>query len=124
MALRMHDPQVCLPYWDSTLDSCLPVPRHSAIWTPPYLGNNQGFVTTGPFAGWTTNPGCSYSGSLLLGRSTGWGGRCILQSDIDHVMGKTTFQQLVCIVKGPSCANRESAGIKPMIVELDLYIRN
>ena len=97
MALRMHDPEVCLPFWDSTLDSHLPNPEHSAIWTPSYMGNNNGLVTSGAFAGWTTNSGCHYGGLLQLGRSTGPSGRCMYQSDINNVMSKTTFQELVSI---------------------------
>ena len=92
MALRLHYPHVCLLYWDSTLDSHLPNPEHSAIWTSEYLGNNWGPVTTGPAANWQPGQGC---GSTLT-RYSGISGRTIIQSDIDLLLSKTTFQEIAC----------------------------
>lgn len=53
LALRQVDPGVALPYWDSTLDEGLPSPKDSVLWTPDFLGNGDGPVSSGPFAGWT-----------------------------------------------------------------------
>ena len=92
MALRLHFPDVCLPYWDSTLDSHLPNPEDSAIWTSGYLGNNMGAVSSGPFAGWGTVQSCGNG----LSRSSGLGGRTILPSDITALFSKTRYQDITC----------------------------
>ncbi|KAI6222821.1 Protein CBR-TYR-3 [Aphelenchoides besseyi] len=54
IALRKVDPGVSLPYWDSVMDSYLPKPSDSIIWTDAFMGNNQGSVTSGPFINWPT----------------------------------------------------------------------
>ncbi|KAK6172325.1 hypothetical protein SNE40_016009 [Patella caerulea] len=54
LALRSFDPSVCLPYWDNTLDKPLQNPQDSIIWSSEFLGNGNGFVTSGPFAYWKT----------------------------------------------------------------------
>lgn len=43
-----------LPYLDSTLDFDMSIPVNSIIWSPGFLGNGNGIVTTGPFANWRT----------------------------------------------------------------------
>ena len=50
--LREINPSLAIPYWDSTLDQGLPEPRDSILWTDDFLGNNDGPVTSGPFAYW------------------------------------------------------------------------
>ncbi|KAI0221242.1 Tyrosinase [Lamellibrachia satsuma] len=64
-ALRTHDCCVALPYWDTTLDQCLPRPAHSQIWSADYLGNNDGYVNVGDFARWSVLPECQGIGSCL-----------------------------------------------------------
>jgi hypothetical protein len=46
------DPDVALPYWDTTLDARLPNPRDSVLWTEELLGASDqlGAVIDGPFA--------------------------------------------------------------------------
>ena len=92
MALRLHHPDICLPYWDSTLDSYLPNPEDSAIWTSGYLGNNMGPVTIGPFAEWGTLPGCGNE----LNRYSGLEGRPLQTSDVMDLFTKTRFQDITC----------------------------
>lgn len=53
LALRQVDSSVGLPYWDSTLDEGLPSPKDSILWTSEFLGNGEGPVSSGPFAGWS-----------------------------------------------------------------------
>jgi len=50
-ALRIAYPWVCLPYWDSRIDSLNDLER-SPLWTREYFGNARGEVYEGPFAGW------------------------------------------------------------------------
>lgn len=49
------DPFVVLPYWDSTLESNLPNPADSALFTSTFLGaSGPGGIVDGPFVGWRT----------------------------------------------------------------------
>ncbi|XP_053402479.1 putative tyrosinase-like protein tyr-3 [Mercenaria mercenaria] len=56
-ALRRINPTLSLPYWDSTLDFDMNNPVDSIIWSSPFLGNGDGFVTSGPFRNWMTAVG-------------------------------------------------------------------
>ncbi|XP_071155318.1 uncharacterized protein [Mytilus edulis] len=55
LALQEKNPNVMLPYWDSTLDSAMSDPTDSVLWTREFAGNGRGNVVTGPFAGWRYN---------------------------------------------------------------------
>uniref|UniRef100_A0A914VXJ7 Tyrosinase copper-binding domain-containing protein n=1 Tax=Plectus sambesii TaxID=2011161 RepID=A0A914VXJ7_9BILA len=55
VALRNEEPDVALPFWDSTLDHGLPDPRDSVLWTEELFGNGDGYVTTGPSAHWSAS---------------------------------------------------------------------
>ncbi|XP_013382548.1 uncharacterized protein LOC106153243 [Lingula anatina] len=53
-ALQRFDPDVALPYWNSTMDEGLENAEDSIMWTEEFAGNGYGNVTTGPFANWPT----------------------------------------------------------------------
>lgn len=46
VALRAYDPSVSVPYWDSTLDESLPVPKDSVLWTEDFMGDGNGNIYT------------------------------------------------------------------------------
>ena len=94
--LRFHEPDVCLPYWDSTLDSVLPTPQDSAIWTENYLGGNNGSVTDGPFSAWAVMTGCEFGAGSSVKRYTGYEGRCFTQADLNNLMSKDWYLKIVC----------------------------
>ncbi|CAG2186032.1 unnamed protein product [Mytilus edulis] len=50
LALQEKNPNVMLPYWDSTLDSAMDTPTDTVIFTDKFLGNANG---EGPFENWT-----------------------------------------------------------------------
>ncbi|VDI68494.1 Hypothetical predicted protein [Mytilus galloprovincialis] len=52
LALQEKNPNVMLPYWDSTLDSAMDTPTDTVIFTDKFLGNAYETVTTGPFGDW------------------------------------------------------------------------
>uniref|UniRef100_A0A914EDP1 Tyrosinase copper-binding domain-containing protein n=1 Tax=Acrobeloides nanus TaxID=290746 RepID=A0A914EDP1_9BILA len=41
IALRQFDPELAVPYWDTTLDATLPDPTHSILFTEDFLGSNN-----------------------------------------------------------------------------------
>ncbi|MCP9262854.1 Common central domain of tyrosinase [Dirofilaria immitis] len=79
IALRLIDPTVALPYWDSTLDQHLPNPVDSIIWSSILMGdtNSIGQVIDGPFAGFIT-----LEGHPTITRNLGHEGRLFTDQDI------------------------------------------
>jgi len=98
-SMRSLDPEAALPYWDTTLDSGLPDPSDSILWTELFLGEPRGDVTTGAFGNWTTlvdkvvGP-LSPSGYITRNAShlpeELW-----TDDDIEEVMSKPRFRNLV-----------------------------
>ena len=39
--MRQFDPELAVPYWDTTLDATLPDPTHSILFTEDFLGTNS-----------------------------------------------------------------------------------
>ncbi|XP_052818246.1 putative tyrosinase-like protein tyr-3 [Mya arenaria] len=73
--LRREDATVSIPYWDSSLDFDMDNGVNSVLWSAELLGNGNGDVITGPFAGWM-------SGRGILGRMYGDRGRLISDEKI------------------------------------------
>uniref|UniRef100_A0A914C0B7 Tyrosinase copper-binding domain-containing protein n=1 Tax=Acrobeloides nanus TaxID=290746 RepID=A0A914C0B7_9BILA len=83
--LRKIDPDVALPYWDSTLDENLPVSSDSIIWTDDFMGRSDenGIVISGPAAYWT-----SLNGQMLRRRPVLWG-PLVQEGTIKYLLDET-----------------------------------
>lgn len=86
-ALRQKVPDVTLPYWDSTMDQAMVDPTQSVTWSPQFLGNGDGLVTTGPFAFWQTP-----NGPLI--RNTGQDGQLLSRQAIMRVLSRTRMAEI------------------------------
>ncbi|XP_060569316.1 tyrosinase-like protein 1 [Ruditapes philippinarum] len=86
-ALRRYNPKLALPYWDPTLDYYMKNPVFSVIWSSAFLGNGNGHVRTGPFAGWRTPSG-------PLTRNIGVDSTLINRNMIDAVMSRCRVRDI------------------------------
>ncbi|VDM69238.1 unnamed protein product [Strongylus vulgaris] len=92
IALRRVDPSVALPYWDSTLDSTIPNPTESSLFTNELMGRTgpDGSIATGAFRGWRT-----VDNSRVFRRSLGSQGRPLQESDINALFATTDYTQVL-----------------------------
>lgn len=86
-ALRQKVPDVTLPYWDSTMDEAMIDPTQSVTWSPQFLGNGDGIVTTGPFAFWQTP-----NGPLI--RNIGQDGQLLSRQAIMRILSRTRMAEI------------------------------
>uniref|UniRef100_A0A914CJV7 Tyrosinase copper-binding domain-containing protein n=1 Tax=Acrobeloides nanus TaxID=290746 RepID=A0A914CJV7_9BILA len=106
IALREVDPEVSLPYWDSTMDSILPEPKDSILWTADFLGsvNAGGNLTSGPFKDWIT-----LEGNKNINRVLGMVGNSLIQEinvttiinnrDMNYVFGDEFTPNSTCSIR-------------------------
>ncbi|VDK82198.1 unnamed protein product [Litomosoides sigmodontis] len=92
IALRLIDPFIALPYWDSTLDGHLSDPRDSIMWSPTLMGesDSSGRVINGPFSGFVT-----LDGHPTLTRHLGEEGHLLTDQNIDAVYDKDTIEGIL-----------------------------
>uniref|UniRef100_A0A0R3RSJ5 Tyrosinase_Cu-bd domain-containing protein n=1 Tax=Elaeophora elaphi TaxID=1147741 RepID=A0A0R3RSJ5_9BILA len=92
IALRLIDPSVALPYWDSTLDQHLSVPRDSIMWSPLLMGesDSSGRVINGPFARFVT-----LEGHPTLIRHLGKEGHLLTNQNINTVYEQETIEGIL-----------------------------
>ncbi|KAF7635297.1 ShKT domain-containing protein [Meloidogyne graminicola] len=84
-ALRMVDPSISLPCWDSTLDGVLPTPSDSIFFSQELMGQEDpdGQLRNGRFAPWRT-----LEGNPFITRRVGQGGACYQESQIQWIWGQ------------------------------------
>ncbi|KAH9507499.1 prephenate dehydrogenase (NADP(+)) [Bulinus truncatus] len=92
-ALKSKDPNVCLPYWDSTLDNQLPDPVQSSLWSPDFLGTPRGPVVDGPFANWRLPSG----GQLI--RNVGVDGDLLTSDIVKNILSRNSYDEVVSFVE-------------------------
>uniref|UniRef100_A0A1I8AHN4 Tyrosinase_Cu-bd domain-containing protein n=1 Tax=Steinernema glaseri TaxID=37863 RepID=A0A1I8AHN4_9BILA len=93
IALRVEDPPVALPYWDSTMDECLQNPEESVLFSDDFVGSvdaRSGYVAGGPFSNWIT-----VEARRPLRRQPGRQGRLFMEADIDAVLGQTSVERVM-----------------------------
>ncbi|GMT21780.1 hypothetical protein PFISCL1PPCAC_13077, partial [Pristionchus fissidentatus] len=89
--LRLVDPSVALPYWDSTIEGALANVRYSALWSNELMGSTMlGPVNTGVFSGWTGEFGDVIVRNLGLNSS-----RVLNANDRNLAIGKTRVESVL-----------------------------
>ncbi|KAH9507500.1 prephenate dehydrogenase (NADP(+)) [Bulinus truncatus] len=102
-ALKSKDPNVCLPYWDSTLDSKLPDPVQSSLWSPDFLGTPRGPVVDGPFANWRLPSGGQLMRNVGVSddlRITNYVSDILSRNSYDDIMNNTNSLYNIEILQG------------------------
>lgn len=89
-----NDPSIHLCYWDVTLDSALPNPCESAIFTDTYFGNENGPVRSGPYANKQCLGDCAIQGRRALFRQCG-GAALSTENDIMQLINAPSYRVLV-----------------------------
>uniref|UniRef100_A0A914VW86 Tyrosinase copper-binding domain-containing protein n=1 Tax=Plectus sambesii TaxID=2011161 RepID=A0A914VW86_9BILA len=101
VALRQLDPDVAVPYWDSTLDEGLPTPKDAILWTDDFFGGNNGNVISGPFANWVTTHELGFVPNVkTLYRDVGTSpfGGLFKEADIEFAMSREQFEDFTACV--------------------------
>ncbi|GMR34410.1 hypothetical protein PMAYCL1PPCAC_04605 [Pristionchus mayeri] len=91
ISLRLIDPSISLPYWDSTLDGALTDVKYSSLWSDELMGSvMNGAVTSGVFRGWSGMNG----GTIMrnLGKDSG---RVLNTNDRNLALGKTRIESVM-----------------------------
>uniref|UniRef100_A0A914HLP2 ShKT domain-containing protein n=1 Tax=Globodera rostochiensis TaxID=31243 RepID=A0A914HLP2_GLORO len=92
IALRQVDPTVAIPYWDSTLESALPTPSDSHLFTAEFMGttDSSGNLITGDFAGWRT-----LDGRPNVMRSVGTDGTAFREQDLQWFLDQNSIEMIL-----------------------------
>ncbi|VDN51144.1 unnamed protein product [Dracunculus medinensis] len=92
IAIRQIDPELSLPYWDSVLDSALPQPKDSVLWTDELLGttNTRGYIVGGDFKDFSR-----FMNSSRFMRRIGAQGTPFQQSEIDYTVNQDRIENVL-----------------------------
>uniref|UniRef100_A0A1I8AZD9 Tyrosinase_Cu-bd domain-containing protein n=1 Tax=Meloidogyne hapla TaxID=6305 RepID=A0A1I8AZD9_MELHA len=98
IVLRKINPNIGLPYWDTTLEARLQTPADSILFTDLFLGStdSEGNVVNGAFSPWKTLEGNKY-----ITRKVGQEGRCINEDDVQWILSQTKLDNILSY----TCAN-------------------
>ncbi|KAK6055335.1 common central domain of tyrosinase [Cooperia oncophora] len=92
IAVRMIDPGIAMPYWDSVMDSYLPDPRDSIMFSPMFMGemDGAGQVVRGPFAGFRT-----LEGRPNILRRLATEGKLFTEANINNLLNQNEIQNVL-----------------------------
>uniref|UniRef100_A0A915AJX6 Tyrosinase copper-binding domain-containing protein n=1 Tax=Parascaris univalens TaxID=6257 RepID=A0A915AJX6_PARUN len=92
IALRLIDPTVAIPYWDTVMDNYLQDPRDSIMFSPIFAGETDFFgnVVTGPFAYWST-----LEGRNAILRNLGQEGALFTENNLLQVISQTNIEYVM-----------------------------
>ena len=90
-------PGVCLPYWDSSLDNELEDPTQSYIFSPEFMGNTNGPLSAGPFAGWRRprDPNNPRSPPPQVLRNVGVDGALYSREGIEMILSRNDHSEII-----------------------------
>jgi hypothetical protein len=84
------------------MDSFLPTPQDSIIWSEEFMGTGIGDINNGPFAGWTTIQ------NRTLRRNVGGHGHLFNRSSLKNFLSFTDINQLLApSMASPVCFLRQ-----------------
>uniref|UniRef100_A0A0K0EZE2 Putative tyrosinase-like protein tyr-1 (inferred by orthology to a C. elegans protein) n=1 Tax=Strongyloides venezuelensis TaxID=75913 RepID=A0A0K0EZE2_STRVS len=88
IALKLIDPSLSVPYWDSVMDNYLPNPADSIIFSHLFFGEapQNGMVYNGPFVGFRT-----LEGLPGITRNLGREGHLFTEQNIQNVLAQTSI---------------------------------
>ncbi|XP_041375789.1 uncharacterized protein LOC121388499 [Gigantopelta aegis] len=97
MALGDEVPGVCLPYWDSSLDNELENPAQSYMFSSELMGNGDGAITSGPFAGWRrpSDPNNPNSRPSPVLRNVGADGQLYSRESIEMILSRSDTSEII-----------------------------
>ncbi|KAF8364472.1 hypothetical protein PRIPAC_91395 [Pristionchus pacificus] len=91
IALRLIDPTISVPYWDTTLEGALADPKYSVLWSDELMGAViSGPVNTGVFRGWT-----GMTGATIVRNLGADSGRVLNMNDKNAALGKTRIESVM-----------------------------
>ncbi|KAH7700491.1 tyrosinase 4 [Aphelenchoides avenae] len=92
IAVRLIDPSVAVPYWDSVMDGYLPDPRDSILFGEDFMGQTDmgGNVVTGPFAYWRT-----IEGRPAIWRNMAAEGQLFTEAQVNAVLAQTNIEYVM-----------------------------
>lgn len=101
IALRLIDPGLFVPYFDSVMDWYLEDARDSILFSNDFIGETDfnGFVISGPFAYWRTLEGRPY-----IMRNLGQEGQLFTEQQVNQVLQQTNIEYVLAyVVPLPGC---------------------
>ncbi|CAD5228755.1 unnamed protein product [Bursaphelenchus xylophilus] len=104
ISLRLVDPQVNVPYWDSTLDSRIPDPKDSILWTDEFFGSSDanGWVVGGDFSPWRT-----IQGTDKIRRNLGGEGHPFNDTELEMLLNMPDIEEVLAFTApGKGCPIR------------------
>ncbi|CAJ0581059.1 unnamed protein product, partial [Mesorhabditis spiculigera] len=89
IALRLVDPGIAIPYWDSVMDWYLPDARDSIMFSNMFAGESDwwGNVVQGPFAYWRT-----LEGRATINRQLARKGRLFDEQQINNIVAQNAIE--------------------------------